>query len=304
MLIACLGAILSALDFSVLFCAVPIALGLKSLRGKKHIQLLAASLVLSAAALGLRVLLDQSLQGDILAFDLFLPLVLIFGTYVLLTSTWPFQYWLRLLLIQFLGMFAVLPLAMNFFLSPEGLKAFRSMLELLPGAGSQVISDADLTTLLRMGLSMLPLVISFMVLGNALLAQWMYVRRTARSWSVVKPLSQFRVPPVLVWGFLLGFAGLVLELVVKLPDTYTMVLLLVAQTFWLLYFIQGLGIVSALLERKKLGRIVLPLLVVLVLTVPYLNVAIVLLLALLGVLELWINFRPSADAIIKGETVK
>ena len=151
---------------------------------------------------------------------------------------------------------------------------------------------------LELTLISLPIGLLVMVLINWYAATWFWRRRSVQ-WSANSALANFRIAEYMVWPLLFSLAGIGLGLVMELP------LLLQAALSWVclgvgfIYFLQGLGILAAAIERRRNphGRALsLPLVCAILFTLPVINVVAAVAITLLGVLELWVRMRPATHA--------
>ncbi len=117
--------------------------------------------------------------------------------------------------------------------------------------------------------------------------------------SLFYPLSRYRLPAEMIWGFILPAAGLMVS--------ERMGWMIPAYLFWngfllaaLLYLIRGLGIVAGFAIQKPLIRAVLPGVLILSVIAPGVNFILAIALTLLGISSVWIRYSDGSGAAPTG----
>lgn len=140
---------------------------------------------------------------------------------------------------------------------------------------------------------------SFSALFLALLAaSWWLGNRMAgvgsRGQEEAPPLADYRLPSLLVWPFLIAWAGVLAVSYFKLGMPVSAVAWNLALALSLAYAVQGLGIASHFMRRWNLPRslrICIAVTAVILLVTPPIGTACIAILPLLGVTEVWIPYR-------------
>lgn len=164
---------------------------------------------------------------------------------------------------------------------------YRKSSEMSPASLKEV--EAILAGLGEVLPKVLPALVTMMVLStvwvNLVAGNWLLRKKTGRApWP---PYRQWRLPEVLVWGVIL--AGVALLPPLPLLNLFGLNLLLCLS---LLYFFQGLAVLAYLLDRWSVPR-TLRVIVYILLFIQFYGI---LLVAILGLIDIWADFKNRASA--------
>jgi hypothetical protein len=303
-----------------MFFLVPLGLTAR-LRGRPAVWrgLVLISLLNAAFTLGAAPVLGRPFAELLPDLGYFFLTVLAFIWLMAPPESGPWIFRIRALYRLILGAMMVGLLGIGFFFDDgdtAGLGAFaRSQAELLSSlAADSAGGDAVRRSILEQELSprRIMAVFNMVLLRGGILASSAAVLFFSRQLSLglaaliarrrgaggaagapVKPLKDFHVPPFFIWVFSCSLGGILLFRLggLSAPETVLWNLLTVCA---LLYLAQGFGIARFFLSRRELPalmRFLLNLGIVLAVLSPGINMAVLVVLTLLGIAEYWLPLR-------------
>jgi len=257
-------------------------------------------LMTGARLVAYRFLLEQF--GPEAAFDVALPFALTFGLLILNLRVRGQQpaAWIRVVACYALAVAIVLPSAWLTYSSPE-IKSFlhKQMIDFGHAFGMETVDQALLDFSLDLFIKAGPLFATLVILF-CWYAATRFQRRPPIQWWAGLALANFRIAEYMVWPLLVGLAGFGAGRVVSLPPAVDVGCAVLSLGMVFLYTMQGLGIVSAFFARRRnpgMRRIALPLVLAILFLMPFVNVALLVALPLMGVLEIWIRMRPATHDV-------
>ncbi len=169
--------------------------------------------------------------------------------------------------------------------------ATESYLEMAKDSGLPLASQQELQSLfkqlqhfiLKVFPALLLIVVCNAIWLNIIVGHWLLKKKSLSPW---KEYREWKLPEPLVWVIILVAVGLLVP-----DERINIVALNAALVVGTLYFFQGLAVLSSLLARWSVPQVLKVIIYLLV----FIQAYGIMLLAVLGVADIWINLRKRSD---------